>query len=94
MVHNVSGSKRMESSTMVHNQAVFDARTLVVELPRAGTPVFRAYWPVEKGLMGTEVGEAATCCGFGCSCSCSCCGCSAGSFGFGWSSAIFLANAS
>jgi len=61
MVHNVG----MESCTREHNQAVFDTRTLAVELPRAGTPVFRAYWPVENGLVGTEVGETATRCACG-----------------------------
>ena len=65
MVHNVSGNKRVESCTREHNQAIFDTRTLVMELTRAGTPVFRAYWPVENGLAGVEVGEPTACCGFG-----------------------------
>lgn len=64
MVHNASGNERMKPCTMNHNQAVFDTRTLVLKLPRAGIPVFRAYWPVENGLLETEVGESA----WGCVC--------------------------
>jgi len=42
-VRNASESKSMERRTG-DDQAVFDTRTLVaLALPRAGTPVFRAY---------------------------------------------------
>ena len=57
-MHDVSDG---EGSVQGGDQTVFDTRILVVlELPRAGTPVFRAYWPVENGLLETEVGESAT----------------------------------
>ena len=51
------------SSVQVNNHTVFDTRTLVVlEVPRAGTPVFRAYWGVENGLPETDVGDSAVNC--------------------------------
>ena len=49
-----------QNEVQVNDQAVFDTRTLVVlEVPRAGTPVFRAYWGVENDLLGTAVGGSA-----------------------------------
>jgi len=60
MVHNASGGER---SVQGDNQTVFDTRILVVlALPRAGTPVFRAYWAVGNGLLETEIGDSATNC--------------------------------
>jgi len=62
MVHDASGGERMEPHAGEDNQAVFDIRTLVLALPRAGTPVFRAYCLAENGPLETEVGESPTGC--------------------------------
>lgn len=90
-MHNASGSESTARRTG-DGQAVFDTRTLeALALPRAGAPVFRAYWPVENGLLELEAGDSA----LGCVCTRSSrCGCSSGFSGLGCSLAIFLANAS